>query len=306
MEVTGKDCTNFLELMFPKRIGNLSVSRERYTTMLDDNAQIIDDVVVMRMDENRYWVSTLFRADMLIWFDAHKEGMDVHYEDVTKNWEMYAVQGPKSLEMVNALAEVPVDSQKFFQILPNRIAGIDVLINRAGFTGEKLGFEIYFPKDQAPEQEKMLRSLAKSYGGCEVTEFQVMAWTLPCEAGFYYMRDLRHTNPYEVGLDAGICWDKEFVGKEALASIRDKGAEREVVGFTVAEKDIHIKGRNMGNEGEKVLLNGEEIGRVMKITYSYVLDTNNGTIICKKGLLHPGDRIMLHGHEAVICAPKFI
>lgn len=96
------------------------------------------------------------------------------------------------------------------------------------------------------------------------------------------MRDLRHTNPYEVGLTAGFDWDKDFIGKEALAAIRDNGAEREVVGFTVAEKDIHIKGRNMGNEGEKVFLDGEEIGRVMKITYSYVLDTNNGTIICKR------------------------
>ena len=40
--------------------------------MLDDNAQIIDDVVVMRMEEQRYWVSTLFRADMFVWFEAHK------------------------------------------------------------------------------------------------------------------------------------------------------------------------------------------------------------------------------------------
>lgn len=143
-----------------------------------------------------------------------------------------------------------------------------MLINRAGFTGEKLGFEIYYPKDVASEQEKKLRDLAPKFGGREVTEFQIMAWTLPCEAGFYYMRDLRHTNPCEVDLASGICWDKDFVGKQTLANIRDQGAEREVVGFTVAEKGIHIKGRNLGNEGEKVFLDGEEIGRVMKITYS--------------------------------------
>ena len=216
VEVTGKDATVFLEKLFPKPIGNLALSRERYTTMLDDNAQIIDDVVVMRMEEQRYWVSTLFRADMFVWFEAHKGEWDVHWEDVTKKWEMYAVQGPKALEMVNALVETPVDGQKFFQILPNRIDGIDVLINRAGFTGEKLGFEIYYPKDKAPEQEKKLRELAPEFGGREVTEFQVMAWTLPCEAGFYYMRDLRHTNPYEVGLTAGFDWDKAFIGKEAV------------------------------------------------------------------------------------------
>ena len=103
VEVTGKDATVFLEKLFPKPIGNLALSRERYTTMLDDNAQIIDDVVVMRMEEERYWVSTLFRADMFIWFEAHKGELDVHWEDVTKKWEMYAVQGPKSLEMLNSL-----------------------------------------------------------------------------------------------------------------------------------------------------------------------------------------------------------
>ncbi len=79
-----------------------------------------------------------------------------------------------------------------------------MLINRAGFTGEKLGFEIYYPKDVAPEQEKKLRDLAPKFGGREVTEFQIMAWTLPCEAGFYYMRNLRHTNPCEVDLASGI------------------------------------------------------------------------------------------------------
>ena len=117
VEVTGKDATAFLEHLFPKPIGTLAISRERYTTMLDENAQIIDDVVVMRMAEDRYWVSTLFRADMFIWFEAHKGDQDVHWEDITKKWEMYAVQGPKSLDMINALVETPVDGQKFFQIL---------------------------------------------------------------------------------------------------------------------------------------------------------------------------------------------
>ena len=306
VEVTGGDVVPFLEGIFPKNIGNLAVGRERYTTMLNDAGQIIDDVVVMRMGEDQFWISTLFKTDLQAWLAAHKGELDVAWVDITGNWEMYAVQGPKSLEMVNALAAQSVDDQKFFEIRANTIDGIPVYINRAGFTGEKLGFEIYYPKAEAPAQEKKLGALAASLGGREVTEFQVMAWTLPCEAGFYYMRDLRHTNPFEVGLEGGINWDKEFIGKEALLKIRETGPAREVVGFTVAEADIHIKGRNMGNEGEKVFVDGEEIGRVMKITYSYVSETNNGTIICKKGALKPGDKVLLHGHEAVICAPKFI
>lgn len=306
IEVTGKDAAAFLEMIFPKNIGNLAIGRERYTTMLDESGRIIDDVVVFRMGEQKFWISTLFKVDLQAWFTAHKDERDVAWEDITKDWEMYAVQGPKALEMVNALVKEPVDDQKFFQIKANEIDGLPVYINRAGYTGEKVGYEIYYSKADAPEQEKKLRALAETLGGREVTEFQVMAWTLPCEAGFFYMRDLRHTNPFEVGLESGINWEKEFIGKEALLKVREEGPRREVVGFTVEDADIHIKGRNMGNEGEKVYVDGEEIGRVMKITYSYVHEINNGTIICKKGALKPGDKVLLHGHEATICAPKFI
>lgn len=306
IEVTGKDSAVFLDMIFPKNIRNLAVGRERYTTMLDEKGEIIDDVVVFRMDTEKFWISTLFRVELQRWLAAHKGEFQAEWTDITNQWEMYAVQGPKSLEMVNALVKEPVDGQKFFEIKDNEIDGIPVYINRAGYTGEKLGYEIYYPKAEAPTQEKKLRALAESLGGKEVTEFQVMAWTLPCEAGFYYMRDLRHTNPFEVGLGDGIHWDKEFIGKEALAAIRDAGAAREVVGFTVADADIHIKGRNMGNEGEKVFVDGEEIGRVMKITYSYTREINNGTIICRKGALKAGDKILIHGHEAVICSPKFL
>ena len=306
IEVTGKDAAAFLDYIFPKNIANLKPGRERYTTMLDDNAQIIDDVVVLRMEEEKFWISTLFKMMTIPWMEAHKGEYQAEIKDITKEWEMYAVQGPRSMEMVNALVKDPVDDQKFFEMKANEIDGIPVYINRAGFTGEKLGYEIYYPKAEAPAQEEKLRALAPTFGGREVTEFQVMAWTLPCEAGYYYMRDLRHTNPYEVGLEGGINFDKEFVGKEALMKIRDEGPAREVVGFTVEEVNIHIKGRHMGNEGEKVYVDGEEIGRVMKIVYSYVNEINNGLIICKKGVLKEGDHVSLHGHDAVICGKAFL
>ena len=164
VEVTGKDAVALLEYIFPKNIGNLAVGRERYTTMLDENGTIIDDVVVFRMDEEKFWISTLFKVDLMAWLDAHKGELDAAWEDITKNWEMYAVQGPKSLEMVNALVKEPVDAQKFFEMKANEIDGIPVYINRAGYTGEKLGYEIYYPKAEAPAQEKKLRALAESLG----------------------------------------------------------------------------------------------------------------------------------------------
>ncbi len=306
MEVTGEDAAAFLDYLYPNNISNLKPGRERYTTMLNERAEIIDDVVIFRMDENRFWVSTLFVHYLKDWFDRHKGSYRVTYQDITSAVSMYAVQGPKSKDMVNALVKENVDDMKFFSFVKNEIAGMQVMVNRAGYTGEKLGYEIYCAAENSDLLEEKIREAGKAFEAVEVTEFQIMAWTLPCEAGFLYMRDLRHTNPLEVGLARGINYEKEFIGKEALIQIRENGAARELVGFTVDEADVFIHSKHLGGPGEAVIFNGEEVGRVSKLVYSYVLDKNIGYLLVKKGCLKPGDKVLLHGYEAEIHALPFI
>lgn len=282
VEVKGAGSAAFLDKLCAKPIANLAVGRERYTTMLNEQAEIIDDVVVFRMEEQRFWVSTLFANKLMAWMGQHSEGFQVEYTNITDQYHMYAVQGPKSKDMVNALVKNSVDELKFFSFRDNEIDGIPVKINRAGFTGEKLGYEIYAAADQADAMEAKLKACGEKFGAVEVTEFQVMAWTLPTEVGFYYMRDLNHTNPFEVGLERGIDWEKDFIGKDALLKIKNEGPVREMLGFTVDEADIYIRTKHLGGPGEPVIVNGEEVGRVVKVVYSYVLDKNNGYLLAKK------------------------
>ncbi|MCL1895543.1 MAG: aminomethyltransferase family protein [Clostridiales bacterium] len=302
VEVTGNDAAAFLDYVFPNNIASLAVGRERYTTMLDEKGEIIDDVVVFRIEEEKYWVSTLFAVYMDDWFYDHKGGYDIDWTDITEEWHMFAVQGPKSLELLEKLLKDSIEGQKFFSITDNEIGGIPVKINKAGFTGEKLGYEVYVAEDQADEIEAALREAAPGLGGMQVTEFQVMAWTLPTEAGYYYMRDLRHANPFEVGLEKNIDWDKDFIGKPALLKVREEGPAREMVGFTVDDDDFYIRSRQYGGPGEAVFIDSEpeEIGRVYKLVYSYLKEANNGYIMAKKGVLKTGDRIKIHGHDVVI------
>ena len=293
LEITGPDVTAFLEYMFPNNIGSLAVGRDRYTTMLNEQGEIIDDVVIMRMDEDRYWVSTLFASKTDDWWYYHQGDYDVDWSEITDEWEMYAVQGPKSKEVVESLVRDSISDLKFFAHMDTEIQGIPCMINRGGFSGEKLGYEIYVhPEEKA--------------GGKQVTEFQVMAWTLPTEANFYYMRDLAHTNPFEVGLEKNIKWDKEFVGKEALLKVKEEGPKREMVGFEVPEADIYIRSKQYGGPGEPVYLDGEEVGRVSKMVYSYVREVNNGYILAEKDRLHIGDKIKIHGYDAVITEKNWL
>lgn len=302
LEITGPDVTAFLEYMYPNKIGNLAIGRDRYTTMLNEQGEIIDDVVIMRMEEDRYWVSTLFASKTDDWWYFHQGDYNVDWTEITDEWAMYAVQGPKSKEIVESMAKDSAQGLKFFAHMNTEIQGIPCIINRGGYTGEKLGYEIYVNPDDGEKLEEILKPAAEAVGGREVTEFQVMAWTLPTEANFYYMRDLAHTNPFEVGLAGGIDWEKEFIGKAALLKVKEDGPAREMVGFEVPEADIYIRSKQYGGPGEPVFIEGEEeeIGRVSKMVYSYVKEVNNGYILAKKDKLHVGDRIKIHGYDAVI------
>lgn len=306
LEVTGEDAAAFLDMIYPNPIANLKIGSERYTTMLNDRAEIIDDVVVFRMEEQKFWISTLFITKLTAWLNQHKGEYQVEFADITAKYHMFAVQGPKSKDLVNAMTVKNVDDQKFFTIRENEIDGIPVMINRAGFTGEKYGYEIYFARDQLANVEAKLRACGEPLDAVEVTEFQIMAWTLPTEAGFYYMRDLMYTNPLEVGLDKGIDWKKEFIGKEALLKIKEEGPAREMVGFTIDEADVHLNAKDLGGPGNPVIVDGEEIGRVSKFNYSYVQEKNVGYILAKKGVLKPGDRVKIKKYDAVITEKVFL
>ena len=309
VEVTGTDVNAFMDRFFANPISNLAVGRERYTTMLNDDGEILDDVIVFRKAEDKYWVSTLFAHEMIAWFNARKGELQAEYQDISKQYHMYAIQGPKALEMMNAMLKNSIDDLRFYSFADfdqNEINGMPVMVNRAGFTGEKVGYELYIRAEDADAMEDILRAEAEKLGGREVTEFQVMAWTLPTEAGFYYMRDLRRCNPLEVDLGKGVNWEYDFIGRDALLKVKEAGPAREMVGFTIEEANIRIASKHLGGPGEAVYVDGEEVGRVAKLVYGYVKDTNIGYIFAKTGALKPGDKVMIHGYEAVICEKRFI
>ncbi|WP_202710244.1 aminomethyltransferase family protein [Sporosalibacterium faouarense] len=306
LEVTGDDATAFLDKMFPKPIASIKIGRARYTTMLNEDGLIIDDVVIFRIEEDKYWVSTLFVNKMISWFNAHKVEEVVEYKDITSNMDMYAVQGPKSKELLNNILANKIDDQKFFSIKDNKIDDIPIKVSRAGFSGEKLGYEIYV----APENVELVRSKLTEYGkelgAMQVTEFQVMVWTLPTEKGFYLMCDIGGRNPFEVGLERGIDWDKDFIGKNALEKVKEQGPKYNMLGFIVDDDEAMIEARDKGGPGAAVMVEGEEVGRVTKFTYGYTVGKSIGYALIDSTKAKIGDKVIMNGFTSTLTDKSFV
>ena len=310
VEVNGPDAAAVLDRIYTNSIAGIKVGREKYALMLNEQGQIVDDVVIMRMGEDIFWISNLnlFKIFGAVGAAA-AGGARVQFRPITAENKMYAVQGPKSLELVNAVTDTLVDDLKFFAFEDNTVDGIPVKINRAGFTGEKYGYEIYVSPANAPQILEKLRKYGKELGGEEVTEYQLMCWTLPAEKGLLLIRDIKWLTPMEADLERFVDWSKDFTGKEALLPLRDKEPEKELVGFTLDQDDAFIPSRHLGGSGAYVYLGDEHIGQVAKFVYSYVLEKNIGLLVIDRGRVKVGDHVTLRHNEdydAVISERTFI
>jgi aminomethyltransferase len=306
VEVKGPDAAAFLDWVYANPIANLKTGRARYTTMLHEDGLIWDDVVVFRLTKDVFWVSTLYLKRLIPWFEAHRGNYAVEYRDITSEWHMYSVQGPKSADVVNALVDSAIDDMGFFEIRDNKIDGASVKIARAGFTGEDIGYEIYTGPEHFKNLSKKLKGEAGKRGGQEVREFQVMVWTLPTERGYNLMGDIGRLTPFEADMADGIDWNRDFIGKDALQELRSELPRRKIFGCIFDDDDIHVEDRAKGGAGSLVYLDGEEVGRVAKVTYGYVCDKTIGYVIVDRAKVRLGDRILMNGFWGTVTEKVFV
>ena len=96
--------------------------------------------------------------DQLRWLERNRGSLQVEFRKITDEWKMYSVQGPDAMALVNAVVDTPVDGQKFFRMADNTMDGIPVKVHRAGYTGEKYGYEIYI---SAAQEDALVAKLEK-------------------------------------------------------------------------------------------------------------------------------------------------
>ena len=271
VEVTGTDAYKLLEFLCVNLVST-TPGVSKYTTMLNDEGKIVDDTIVTCMGENKYWVSTLYGPKFVPLIEEFKGDMDVEYRDITNEVGMYAIQGPNSPALMNALLETPVDDMKRFRMVDNKIGDRPVKIHRSGFTGEN-GFEIYVPRDQLPELYAEIAEAGKAFNAVELKTLEVYVRSLPMEMGMALKQDMQGLTPNEAGLGWSVHMEKDFHGKEALANYTE---QYKLIGITLDKSRASYEDIA---QNEPCYYKGVQCGIVRQFIYGYTVDKNIGFAI---------------------------
>jgi aminomethyltransferase len=167
------------------------------------------------------------------WIADHAAGMSAYVNDVSGAIALISVQGPRSRDLLSPVVDNPsaLLALRFFRFGANRINDTELIVSRSGYTGE-LGYELYVPAEEAASLWEFLERRGKEFGllpyGVGAMQSLRIEKALPLAGP-----DIDgEQNPFELGLHKWIDFSKrEFVGREALLAIQERGLRRRWVGL---------------------------------------------------------------------------
>ncbi|MBJ7356413.1 aminomethyltransferase family protein [Nocardioides sp.] len=175
--VTGPDAERLLAGALVRDVKACRPGQAHYTAWCDDRGFVMHDGVVFRHSADQFLLTAARPA--LSWFEELGCGMRVELEDVTDDYGMLAVQGPRSRAVLAALAP-EAESLAYFEHVPAKIADTPVTLSRTGYTGD-LGYELTVP---AADAVAVLDAVLEAGGAHSIRPFGEEAlMTLRIEAG---------------------------------------------------------------------------------------------------------------------------
>jgi len=237
IDVGGPQAKAWLQHLLANDVERLhSPGRALYSTMLNEQGGIVDDMIVYRLDEGyRLVVNASTRDQDMAWMQAHLDGFDVQLRERSE-LAMLAIQGPharqKIAELVNQSRGNLIQLLKPFEGLPDG----DWFIARTGYTGED-GLEIILPANQAPGFFNDLVGAGISPIGLGARD------TLRVEAGMnLYGQDIQQdVSPLASNMAWTIAWEpatRQFIGRKALEAEKAAGVQQKLVGLVLEERGV--------------------------------------------------------------------
>ncbi len=282
VEIAGPDAARFTQFLTPRNLSTCAVGQCKYVLLTTERGGIVNDPVLLRLAEDRFWLS-LADSDVLLWARAlaHALGYDVEIRE--PDVAPLQVQGPRSLEVMRDLFGSWIEELRYFWFRETELDGIPLVISRTGWSAER-GYEVFLRDGRHGDRLwEAIMEAGKPYGigpGAPSTIRRIEGGLLS------YGSDIDlDTNPYELGLGRLVDLEQkaDFLGKAALAEIAQNGVARHLVG-------LEIEGPRLpGNEEHwAVAADGRQVGKVTSAAHSPRLEKNIAMAMLATELSAPG------------------
>ena len=265
VEVVGEDAAKFVQYMTPRNLSTFKDGFCRYAFMTDENGGIINDPLILKFNDNKFWLS-IADSDAILWCKGVALSGKFNVKISEPEACPLSLQGPRSKELIRKVTndDPIIMGLKYYQFIETNLFGIDIIIARSGWSNQ-FGYEIYITREiDAPTLWNSLMDAGKEFRIVPSCPNQIDR----IEAGMIsHQGDTSlEENPLELNLPKFYDLDQEadFVGKEALLKIREEGIKKQFTGFKISGKKI---GYNMA----RIPLfnkNGEQQGFVTSTIYS--------------------------------------
>ena len=276
VRVTGDDALEYLQQITTNDVSTLEPGEAQYSMLPNPDGGVIDDIIVYRLaDEPGYFVviNAANHDKDVAWLQeqrAERSALAVDVRDVSDELGMIAIQGPRAVEIVSSLTDTPLADLKPFSCAPATVAGIHLLAARTGYTGED-GFEFYLPQESTPALWDALMDAGAAHGIAPIGLGARDTLRLEARMPLYGNELADDISPLEAGVGWAVKLDKgDFIGRDAIARMKEDGVPRKTVGFRLVERagsarhgyEIQLDGRTGGvvTSGGRSPSLGEEIG----------------------------------------------
>jgi len=239
VEIRGADSSELVQLMTCRDLTNAKEGRCYYCPIIDDNAGLINDPVVLKINQNKWWLS-IADSDVILFAKGLAIGKKFDVNIVEPNVDILAVQGPKSYPLMEKIFGKEITDLKFFAFDYFDFKGVNHLIARSGWSKQG-GYEIYVENTQSGlELYDHLFEIGKEFNvepGCPNLIERIESALLS------YGNDIdNNDNPLECGFDKYVNLESDiiFLGKDKLKQIQSEGITKKLMGVMINLDKINM------------------------------------------------------------------
>jgi sarcosine oxidase, subunit alpha len=293
IEIYGPAAAELLDRVYTGRFADLKVGMTRYGLMLDESGVIVDDGVIARLAEERFYFTTTTGGSASVFREMLRLnalwGLDCALVNVTGHRAAFNFAGPSSREVLQGLTDVDLREEAFpyLAVRCGLISGVEARLMRVGFVGE-LGYEIHVAAGRAGQVWQALYAAGLPHG---LRPFGVEAQrVLRLEKGHLIVGQDTDglTDPVEANAMWAVAMKKPFfVGQRSLRILQARGPRQKLAGIEIEA------GAATPKECHLVIDGGVIAGRVTSVTRSRALNKTIGLAMLSPALAVTGRDIQI-------------